>query len=152
MSVRENPSWAVLANFSHSLSVKGSRWMVQVSLLCRPPWLLMILFVIHDVELPQTIKTMSCSLRAVAQAFQKCSSALTNPDLGVSIHESSSRKMIFFLSSEFCKKVCNAVNASLQFLGTGCFGAPAEIRESLNEDSCFFRGWSARPVCWNVKW
>ncbi|CDD97092.1 unknown [Bacteroides intestinalis CAG:315] len=61
--------------------------------LCKPPRFFINLFIIHEVAEPQTINFTS--VRTAAQLFQKFSSALTNPDLGVSIHGSSSIKITF---------------------------------------------------------
>lgn len=74
----------------------------------------MSLLTIHEVADPQTIRKMS--FLAVAQLFQKCS----NPDMkferGVSIHGSSSRKIVFFPSGNEPSHSSNEKKASYQLL------------------------------------
>ncbi len=75
------------------------RELLELNLECyplyNPPLLRNILFIIHDVALPQMIR--SISFLAEAHPFQKCSKAGINRELRASIQGSSSRNMILRL-------------------------------------------------------
>lgn len=72
-----------------------------VTLLCKPPLLLISLFIIHDAAEPQVTKMIS--FRADAQLFQKCSNACIKRAFGVSNQGSSSIKITFFSAVDFSK-------------------------------------------------
>ena len=104
-----------------------------------------MLLIIHDVALPQTIRTIS--FRIVAHEFQKCSSALTNLEHGVSSHGNSSRKTTFFPSPSEYRCLASNANASDQFFGFSKSCNPAEVSESANVSSCSFLESLCFPVC-----
>ena len=130
---------------SHSLRVNGFNLIRLVSLLCSPPWLLMIFSTIQDVADPQTTKTMS--FLEVAQPFQKCSNADRKSDLGVSSQGSSSMNTNFLSSVEVLRKRFNSLKASSQLFSFGTLAAPCSIRESRKLTSWFFEVVLAMPVC-----
>ncbi len=117
----------ILQNCSHSCNVNDVSSIWRVTRLYNPPLLLKTFLIIHEVALPQIIRTIS--LVQAAQSFQKCPSAFTKSDPRASIHGNSSMKSIFLpfiLGNPLLDstRVRSILNASNQFCGFPHLGNP----------------------------
>ena len=119
---------------SHSKRVKGFSEIEYVMRLCSPPWLLIILLIIHEVADPHTMSNMS--FRADANPFQKCSNAERKLERGASIHGSSSMNTTLRSSFDLDTRAANRSNASNQFSGSGALGIPCERRDDWKFCNC----------------
>ena len=108
----------------------------------------MTLFMIQEVAEPQT--TSTTSFLADIHAFQKCSSALTKSDLGVSIHGISSMNSTFLFDLDRATRSRSIRNASIQPFGIAHPAIPQSSSESRNAESCFAMSPFSSPVCWNA--